>query len=359
MIIHDREAHAHVLEELTGMGKGERKGVIHCFSGDLELAEAFIALGYLISIPGTVTYKNARLVHEVASSIPLRHMLIETDAPFLTPVPRRGSRNEPAFVALTALEIARRRNIDDRGGGRTDDRKRANPVRAAVAARTVTRGSPCQWSIPSIMTPEVISAHRPLVLASASPRRKRLLDQLCLPCVTDPGNVREDHPGGTPSRMARELSVLKASQVRPRWKHSWVLAADTIVVCRDAILGKPVDADDAARMLRLLSGTHHRVITGFCLIAPGGATAHAEAVSTRVVFKDLGDEEIAAYVSTGEPFGKAGGYGIQGIGAFMVEAISGSYTNVVGLPLCALVKALLSTGALDRFPPDEPSDGTQ
>ena len=112
VIIHDREAHEEVLSILKKMGKGERKGIIHCFSGDIDLALALIELGYFISIPGTVTYKKASEVKEVASSIPLERMLIETDAPFLAPVPKRGKRNEPLFVTYTAKEIARLRNID-------------------------------------------------------------------------------------------------------------------------------------------------------------------------------------------------------------------------------------------------------
>ncbi|MCG6880020.1 MAG: TatD family hydrolase [Deltaproteobacteria bacterium] len=111
VIIHDRDAHEEVYAILEKMGKGERKGIIHCFSGDRELAEAFIALGYYISIPGTVTYKNAVQIKEVAATIPLDRMLVETDAPFLAPVPGRGKRNEPAFVVHTAREIAKLRDI--------------------------------------------------------------------------------------------------------------------------------------------------------------------------------------------------------------------------------------------------------
>jgi TatD DNase family protein len=113
VIIHDREAHQDVFKALERMGKGEMKGVIHCFSGDMELARAFMDLGYLISIPGTVTYKNASLVRSVARELPLHSMLIETDCPFLAPVPRRGKRNEPLFVSYTAREIARLRGISE------------------------------------------------------------------------------------------------------------------------------------------------------------------------------------------------------------------------------------------------------
>ncbi len=111
VIIHDRDAHGEVYAALEKMGKGERRGVIHCYSGDKDLAEAFINLGYYISIPGTVTYKNAAQIRDVAAAIPLDRMLVETDAPFLAPVPRRGKRNEPSFVIHTAREIAELRNI--------------------------------------------------------------------------------------------------------------------------------------------------------------------------------------------------------------------------------------------------------
>ena len=111
VIIHDREAHEQVLSILKRVGKRERQGVIHCFSGDVDLARSFIDLGYYISIPGTVTYKKAFMVKEVAASIPLERMLVETDAPFLAPVPLRGKRNEPAFVEYTVREIARLRDM--------------------------------------------------------------------------------------------------------------------------------------------------------------------------------------------------------------------------------------------------------
>jgi len=111
VIIHDREAHEATFSMLKRMGKGERKGVIHCFSGDVDVAHAFLGLGYLVSIPGTVTYKNAKQIKEVAVAIPLSGILIETDSPFLSPEPKRGKRNEPAHVYYTAMEIARLRGI--------------------------------------------------------------------------------------------------------------------------------------------------------------------------------------------------------------------------------------------------------
>jgi TatD DNase family protein len=112
VIIHDREAHSDILKILKKIGKGERRGVIHCFSGDMDLAMALIDLGYSISIPGTVTYKKASQIKEVAARLPFECMLVETDAPFLAPAPKRGKRNEPLFVTFTAQEIARLKGIE-------------------------------------------------------------------------------------------------------------------------------------------------------------------------------------------------------------------------------------------------------
>jgi septum formation protein len=115
-------------------------------------------------------------------------------------------------------------------------------------------------------------------------------------------------------------------------------------------MGKPKDADEARDMLFQLSEKRHEVVTGFCLLNPTGDRAHAEEITTSVQMKKLSPGEIESYIKTNEPLGKAGSYAIQGIGAFMIETLSGSYTNVVGLPVCTLVKALLSTGALKHFP---------
>ena len=112
VIIHDREAHNEILSILKKTGKGDRKGVIHCFSGDTNMAMTLIELGYYISISGVVTFKKAPLVKEVASKIPLDRLLIETDSPYLAPIPKRGKRNEPLFVTYTAKEISRLRGIE-------------------------------------------------------------------------------------------------------------------------------------------------------------------------------------------------------------------------------------------------------
>lgn len=197
---------------------------------------------------------------------------------------------------------------------------------------------------------QAISKDAPLVLASASPRRKQLLRQMGIPFRTLSSRVREDHLSSDPRRNARLLAEAKAQAVAQKSSGTWILGADTIVVLGQEVLGKPGNKREAFSMLRRLSGKEHRVITGFCLLTPEAKTAHSEAVVTRVTFKALTRQEILGYIATGEPFGKAGSYAIQGIGAFLVQGITGSYSNVVGLPLCALVKALLATGAITSFP---------
>ena len=196
-----------------------------------------------------------------------------------------------------------------------------------------------------------ISKENPLILASNSPRRRRLLQQIGLPFRSMPSDVDENQTLGEPPVKAVTLAEKKAKAVYTKTEESWILGADTMVVVGGTILGKPRDHKDIHFMLSRLSGKEHEVITGFCLLDPSGGVAHSEAITTLVKMKTLSEREIEAYVATGEPFGKAGSYAIQGVGAFLVESISGSYTNVVGLPVCALIKALLTVGALKNFPP--------
>ena len=195
-----------------------------------------------------------------------------------------------------------------------------------------------------------ISDTYPLILASASPRRKRLMAQARIPYQAVVSGVEETAMDGAPATQACGLAEKKARRAFSFIGASWVLGADTMVVVENRILGKPRNAADAQTMLTQLGGRSHQVITGFCILAPSGDGVYCEAVTTDVRFKPLTPQEIDAYIATGEPEGKAGGYAIQGIGAFMVEAISGSYTNVVGLPLCAVIKALIKVGALDHYP---------
>jgi septum formation protein len=197
---------------------------------------------------------------------------------------------------------------------------------------------------------QTISEDYHLILASESSRRKSLLRQVNLPFHAVPSHIEEKYVMGKPSTKASRLAEKKARAVHSGFKNSWILGADTAVVIRGKILGKPRDHHDAESMLSLLKGKEHEVITGFCLLNPAGNVAGAKAITTLVRMRWLTENEINAYVATGEPFGKAGSYAIQGIGAFMVESISGSYTNVVGLPVCAVIESLLAAGALKDFP---------
>lgn len=198
---------------------------------------------------------------------------------------------------------------------------------------------------------KIISKAYPLVLASSSPRRKRLLKQMGFPFRILTSHIDENRVNAEDAEtVACLLAERKALAVSERAGAHWILGADTVVVLGEAILGKPADRIEARSMLSSLGGREHRVITGFSILNPQSRVAHLEAVTTLVRMKRLKPREIEAYVDTGEPFGKAGSYAIQGIGAFLVESISGSYTNVVGLPVCALIKSLGALGALEGFP---------
>ena len=196
----------------------------------------------------------------------------------------------------------------------------------------------------------IISEQNPLILASASPRRKRLLTQVGIPFRSVTSKANEEGVTGNPAQISRILAEKKAFHVYSEIGPSWILGADTIVAVDNRILGKPENSEKAKEMLLLLGGKEHRVITGFCILNPSATVAHSESVTTFVRFKPLSVNEIEGYIHTGEPFGKAGSYAIQGVGSFMVEAITGSYPNVVGLPLCAVIKALVSVGGLECFP---------
>jgi septum formation protein len=183
-------------------------------------------------------------------------------------------------------------------------------------------------------------AQRNLVLASASPRRREILERLgfefeVLPAGVDEDDIEcADHAG-----FAVDLAFRKAEVARRARPLATVVAADTIVVCGNARLGKPLDEADAASMLRALSGRAHEVITGVAVIASDGRR-FAEAETTRVYFRPLSDEDVARYIATGEPFGKAGAYAIQGYAAPFIERIEGCYFNVVGLPVSLLFSML-------------------
>lgn len=184
-----------------------------------------------------------------------------------------------------------------------------------------------------------------LMLASASPRRRELLAQLGLACQMQPAEINEDsRPGEAPHDLVRRLARTKAEAVRaalaatPR---ALILAADTLVQLDDEILGKPADASEGARMLARLAGRWHQVITAVALL---GRRTQVQVVTTQVRFRTITPEEAGAYWATGEPWDKAGGYGIQGRGALFVERIEGSYSNVVGLPLFETGQLLATEG---------------
>jgi len=196
-----------------------------------------------------------------------------------------------------------------------------------------------------------ISKNNPLVLASMSLRRKAILEQISIPFEAVGSMVEETLlEGMQPAEIACRTALRKVQSVQHDRKSRWILGADTIVVMNKRIFGKPRDSRECHDMLLHLRGRNHSVITGFCIVDPRGETVHIQAVMTKVKIKPISETEIEAYIKTREPFGKAGGYAIQGIGSFMIEHISGSYTNVVGLPVCEVVSALLACGGLRRFP---------
>lgn len=180
----------------------------------------------------------------------------------------------------------------------------------------------------------------PLILASASPRRSELLRSAGIPFTVEPAHVPEQSLSGeAPLAYAQRLARDKATAIFARHADSVVLGADTIVVADEHLLEKPADGADAFRMLRLLSGRAHQVITGVCVVAPG--LEQTEAEITEVRFAPLSDREISEYVATGEPMDKAGAYAIQGIASRWVERIDGCYFNVVGLPVPRVYRMLM------------------
>ncbi len=177
-----------------------------------------------------------------------------------------------------------------------------------------------------------------IVLASQSPRRKELLGLLHIPFTVRAADIDETLCADCSLEEAvARLSRRKAEAVYGQGS-ALVIAADTIVVAENRVLGKPKDAAEAIQMLSLLSGKRHKVMTGVTVLCKGKCVSHTEV--TEVVFRPLSPEEIADYVKTGDPMDKAGAYGIQGAAAVFVQAIHGDYYNVVGLPVCRLSQIL-------------------
>jgi nucleoside triphosphate pyrophosphatase len=184
-----------------------------------------------------------------------------------------------------------------------------------------------------------------LVLASASPRRQELLRNAGIPFEVQPAHLAEDLRPGEPARDCSErLAREKALAVAKQRRSDIVLGADTVVVVDGQILGKPTDAADAARMLRMLSGREHQVITGVCVVANGQSSVASE--TTAVTMSEISESEIADYVATGEPMDKAGAYAIQGIASRWIPRIEGDYSNVVGLPVALVWRMLRETAPL-------------
>jgi septum formation protein len=184
-----------------------------------------------------------------------------------------------------------------------------------------------------------------IILASASPRRKELLEKIGLKFEVDASNCAEEvDPALEPDELTRRISLTKAKSVAPRYKDALIIAADTIGVIGKKLLGKPHTAGEARKMLAQISGKSHEVITGFTVLDTATNKIISGTVYTKVYIKKLTTQEIDAYVQTGEPLDKAGAYGIQGLGAVIVEKIEGDYYNVVGLPLSALAEVLEEFG---------------
>lgn len=184
-----------------------------------------------------------------------------------------------------------------------------------------------------------------IVLASASPRRKELLEQIGLEFEVDPSNHDEDvQPGLSPHELARQLSLEKARTVVANHVNAIIIAADTFIVSGSRIMGKAHTDSEAHEMLSWLNGKTHSVITGFTIVDTEDNRTVTSSIETMVQMKKMTSREIEAYVASKEPLGKAGAYAIQGLGAVMIDRIEGDYSNVVGLPLCAVAENLKQFG---------------
>jgi septum formation protein len=182
-----------------------------------------------------------------------------------------------------------------------------------------------------------------LILASASPRRKRLLSDAGFLFEVQPSSVDETRRDGeNPLGYARRMAEEKAIAVNRTDPDGWIIAADTVVTIEGWVLGKPADESEAVSILERLAGRTHQVITAFCIIHDD--ILRVDHCITDVVFRSLSLEDIRHYIQSGEIWDKAGAYGIQGMGAFLTERMNGSYTNVIGLPLAEVIRALGDLG---------------
>jgi septum formation protein len=184
-----------------------------------------------------------------------------------------------------------------------------------------------------------------IILASGSPRRKELLKNIGLKFEVSAEDVEEELTGSlSPATLAEKLSLKKAKAAAKKYPDAIIIAADTIGVFEGQIIGKPHTAIEAKRMLTMLSGKSHLVVTGYSIIDTGIKKSVTKSVETKVYFRKLTKAEIESYVKTGEPLDKAGAYAIQGLGALIVEKIEGDYYNIIGLPLNSLMESLREFG---------------
>ena len=194
----------------------------------------------------------------------------------------------------------------------------------------------------------------PLVLASASPRRQDFLARLGLQFQVAPADIDETLlPGESPEPFARRMAAAKAEVVARERLDACVIGADTVVALDGTVFGKPRDPDDALAILQALRGRTHQVITGVAVVCPTRGIGEVFTVTSEVSFAAFPDEILRAYIATGEPMDKAGAYAIQGRGAFLVRAIGGSCSNVVGLPVHDLVSVLLHHRLVQAAPVEQ------
>ncbi len=194
-----------------------------------------------------------------------------------------------------------------------------------------------------------IIQHADIILASKSPRRRQLLETVGLRFKVVPSGIREEAFSlCAPEIYAERLAEAKAREVAKNFPESWVIGADSTVWIEGCLLEKPDTISDARRMLERLSGKTHYVFTGYAIVCMKNNYLSSNVITTAVDFKTLSDKEVEWYIRTQEPYDKAGGYAIQGLGAFMIRQIRGSYTNVVGLPLCEVIERLSREGVIER-----------
>ena len=193
-----------------------------------------------------------------------------------------------------------------------------------------------------------INSTASFILASASPRRRELFQSIGLKFKIIPAHVNENYLAGeSPRQHVKRLSIDKAIIIARKYPEAWVLGADTIVVIDGLILGKPKNEAQARKMLQKLSGREHKVFTGFTIAHVAAKIYKTKVIQSAVQFKTISPKEMDWYVSCDEPYDKAGGYAVQGKGAYFIQSIRGSYTNVIGLPLCEVLEELKKLKAIN------------